>query len=140
MTSAPHPLIPEGWIAIAPEDTFSAIAGPVWFRPYTDKTPGCGFLSERRHRNLGDVVHGGALLTLADMALFDIMFRAVGRVKAVTISLNADFIRPAPIGRFIEATGEAMKSEGSILMARGVISADGEALMTFSGSLKRLRE
>jgi len=138
MTEIPHPLIPEGWVHLAPVETFSAMAGPIWFRPYSEKEPGCGFLSEPRHANYGGVIHGGALLTLADMALWDICRRIVGRFRGVTVTMNAEFLAPGPIGRFIMATGEATKIGRSLMFARGQITCEGETLLVFSGALKRV--
>jgi uncharacterized protein (TIGR00369 family) len=138
MTETPQPRIPEGWVHLAPAETFSAMAGPIWFRPYSETEPGCGFLSEPRHANYGGVIHGGALLTLADMALWDICRRVVGRFRGVTVTMNAEFLAPGPIGKFIMATGEATKIGRSLMFARGQITCNGEMLLVFSGALKKV--
>lgn len=130
--------IPDGWLRLELGDTFSAGAGPFYFRPYKEREPGVGFVSEPRHANIGGVIHGGALLTLADMALFDICRRVVGRFQGVTVTLNAEFLSPGPIGKLIMASGEATKIGNSMMFARGTISCEGAALLTFSGALKRL--
>jgi uncharacterized protein (TIGR00369 family) len=129
--------IPEGWIKQSFPDTFSAHAGPFYFRDYSDRRPGVGFLSEPHHKNAGDMIHGGALMTLADMSLWDICRRVIGPFRAVTLTMNAEFINPGPIGKFIEATGEPVKIGKSILFARGEVRCEGATLLTFSGSLKR---
>jgi len=129
---------PEGWVRFAPPDTFAAFAGPVFRREDASTAPGVGFWAEARHQNLAGVVHGGALLTLADMALFDIIFRRTGPIPAVTVSLNADFLRPAALGAFVEASGEAVRIGGSLLTARGFIRCENEVVVSFSGTLKRL--
>jgi uncharacterized protein (TIGR00369 family) len=118
-------------------DTFSGHAGPFYFREGYDNPPGVGFLSEPRHANVAGIIHGGALLTLADMALWDICRRASGPFNGVTLTLNSEFIAPGPIGRFIFATGEAVKIGKSIMFARGEILCGDDVLLTFSGSLKR---
>lgn len=138
MTQTPHPLIPEGWVQLAPVETFSAMAGRYYFRPYDEKEPGCGFMSEPRHANLGGIVHGGALLTLADMALWDICRRVVGRFRGVTVTMNSEFLSPGPIGKFIMATGETTRIGKSMMFARGLVTCDGETLLAFSGALKRI--
>jgi len=138
MTAPPHPLIPEGWIIQSFPDTFSAYAGPFYFRAYSEKEPGVGFVSEPRHANAGGIVHGGALLTLADMALWDICRRIVGRFHGVTVTMNSEFLSPGPIGKFIAATGEATKIGKSLMFARGVVACEGESLLAFSGALKRI--
>ena len=123
--------VPPGWIKQTHPQTFSHHAGPFYFRE-EGPTPGVGFLSEHHHANLGGIVHGGALMTLADMALWDICRREIGLFKAVTVSFNADFIGPGPIGSFIEASGEMTKAGRNLLFARGLVTADGEAVLSFS--------
>ena len=129
--------IPPGWKIQSFPDTFSAHAGPFWFRDDAEKEPGVGFLAEPRHANAGGIVHGGALLTLADMSLWDICRRAIGPFKAVTLTLNSEFLAPGRIGAFIVAVGEPLRIGKSLLFARGVVTAEGETLMSFSGTLKR---
>jgi acyl-coenzyme A thioesterase PaaI-like protein len=131
--------VPPGWSHFSTKDTFSGHAGPFWFRDDGTKTPGVGFVSRKIHTNFHGVIHGGALMTLADMALFNICFHAIGRFQGVTLSTTVDFIAAGPVGEFIEATGEATKASGSVLFARGRILAKGATLATFSGSLKRIK-
>ena len=131
-----HPPAPPGWRMQSPTNTYGYMVGPFYFRE-DGPTPGVGFFSAQRHANLGGVIHGGALMTLADMSLFDICIRAEGRIRAVTLTLNSEFIRPGPVGEFIEASGELVKAGKNVLFARGLVSANGKTLLSFSGSLKR---
>lgn len=129
--------VPAGWILQSHKDTFSGHAGPFYFRDIADRLPGVGFLSEARHANAIGMIHGGALLTLADMSLWDICRRAAGPFNAVTLTMNAEFVAPGPVGRFIVATGEAVRAGKSIMFARGEVRCGEDVLLTFSGSLKR---
>ena len=128
---------PDGWMEPRYRQTFAFHAGPVYFRVPGPKA-GVGFYSEPHHANLGNVIHGGALMTLADMALFDACFREYGEFAAVTLSLNVDFLNPGPIGKFIIAAGEITRAGKSIMFVRGFVEADDLALLSFSGSIKRL--
>lgn len=139
VAAANNPLVPEGWSIQSFPDTFSAHAGPFYFRDYAEKQPGCGFVSEPRHANAGGIVHGGALLTLADMSLWDICRRIVGPFRGLTVTINAEFIGPGPIGKFVMATGEATKIGNWLMFARGNICCDDDVLLTFSGTLKRIK-
>ncbi len=130
--------IPKGWKLQPFPDTFSAHAGPFYFRDYAEKEPGVGFFTEPHHANAGGIVHGGALMTLADMSLWDICRRVIGPFRAVTVCVNAEFIGPGPIGKFIMATGEPTKIGKSLLFARGMVTCEGEPLLAFSGTLKRV--
>ncbi len=126
---------PPGWVLHTLPGTFAGRAGP--FYRCEEGVPGVGFFSKPYHGNLGGVVHGGMLMTLADMALFNICAKALGGKMAVTVSMNADFIRPAPIGAFIIASGELTGAGRSLLFARGMVRADEKDLLAFSGTLKR---
>ena len=129
---------PPGWVSPPWLKTFSAHAGPFYFRE-EGGPPGVGFYAEPHHGNIADAVHGGMLMTLADMSLFDIAMRAASIERAVTVTMNAEFVGPGRIGDFIEATGELVKEGGSLLFLRGMISSNGNAIMSFSGTLKRSR-
>jgi uncharacterized protein (TIGR00369 family) len=128
---------PEGWTLQSHTETFSGRAGPYYFREESP-TPGVGFFARSEHMNLGGVIHGGALMTLADMSLWDICRRKVGPFRGVTVTMNAEFLRPGPTGCFVEATGETLAVGKRMLFARGLVTAKGKTLLSFSGSLKRL--
>ncbi len=132
-----YPPAPEGWVLQRHFGTFSGQAGPYYFRE-EGAAPGVAFFSEPRHANLNGVIHGGALLTLADMALWDICRREVGALNGVTVTLNAEFVGAGPVGAFIEAAGEATRVGRKLMFARGLVTAEGETLMAFSGTLKRV--
>ncbi len=133
--TAQETLIPPGWTRQQHPETFAWHAGPFYYNQ--NGAPGVGFVAQPHHANLGKMVHGGALLTLADMALFTICFREVGAFKGVTVSLNTDFLAPGKIGAFISATGEPVRIGKSLMVARGLIESEGVTLMSFSGTLKR---
>lgn len=128
---------PEGWVLQDFRDGFAYSAGPFYFR-VAGAVPGVAFFSEPRHANLGGIVHGGALLTLADMALFDACFRAQGRFRAVTVTLNSEFLEAGKVGEFIEARGELVGGGKSLMFVRGLVAAGDRRLLSFSGTVKRL--
>ena len=128
---------PPGWVLQRHLGTFSGLAGPYCFRE-DGPTPGVGFFAEPHHANLAGVIHGGALMTLADMALWDICRRKIGVFKGLTVTMNAEFVGPGPVGAFIEAGGEVIRVGRKLLFARGLVTAKGETLLAFSGTLKRL--
>ncbi len=130
-------LAPDGWTLQFHTETFSGRAGPFYFRK-EGSPAGVGFFAGPQHANLGGVIHGGALLTLADMALWDICRREVGVFKGVTVTMNSEFVAAGPVGGFIEATGEMVRAGRKLMFARGLVSAAGEPVMVFSGTLKRI--
>jgi acyl-coenzyme A thioesterase PaaI-like protein len=60
-------------------------------------------------------------------------------VRAVTVSLNGEFLGPAKAGDLVESTGEVTKAGGSLLFVRGLISTAGAPMLNFSGVIKKIR-
>ena len=135
-TDKTFPPAPKGWVLQRRFGSFSGRAGPYYFRE-EGAAPGVAFYSEPHHANHNGVLHGGALLTLADMALWDVCRREVGRLNGVTVTLNAEFVGAGPVGAFIEASGEITRVGRRLIFARGLATAQGEPLLVFSGVLKR---
>lgn len=129
--------IPDGWRPQSHLETFSGHAGPFYFRD-PGPIPGVGFFSEAHHANLAGVVHGGALMTLADMSLWDIASREIGMFRGLTVTMNSEFVGPGPIGAFIEATGEVTRAGRKLVFARGLVTSGGEPILSYSGTLKRI--
>jgi len=96
---------------------------------------------ERRHRNLGDVLHGGTMMGFIDCALFAAM-----RVldlgpsgPAVTMELQTHFIGAARIGEPLEARVEVARETGRFLFMRGLVvqGTDGENMASFTAIVKK---
>ncbi|WP_411819451.1 PaaI family thioesterase [Hyphococcus formosus] len=139
MTDKNEPKIPAGWQLQSHHETFSGQAGPFYFRDPGPK-PGVGFFSKPHHANLAGVIHGGALMTLADISLWDICAREVGFFRGLTVTMNSEFLGPGPIGAFIEATGEVTRAGRKLIFARGMVTSKGKPLLSYSGTLKRLSD
>jgi acyl-coenzyme A thioesterase PaaI-like protein len=126
-----------GWQAWVGGDPFEDHCGPYYFRQDADGGYRAAFRAERKHMNGGLFMHGGAMLTFADYCLFVIARDALKDDRAVTISLNGEFIGPAKIGDLVECTGEVVRAGGSLVFMRGLISTGGSPMMTFSGVVKK---
>ena len=103
---------------------------------------------ERRHSNLRDHVHGGALLGFIDMAMFAGCrgFGVLTAGAAVTLDLSTQFIGGGVVGKPIEAQVELLRETGRMLFVRGLVvqprdddGADGaeERIAAFSGTLRK---
>ena len=96
---------------------------------------------ERRHSNLSDRVHGGALLGFIDVALFAAS-RGFGLIEAgtaVTLDLSTQFIGGGRVGEPLEAQVELLKETGRLLFLRGlVVQGDGEErIASFAGTIRK---
>ncbi len=87
--------------------------------------------------NAGGVVHGGALMTFADFALFALAHTDEDDGYGVTVAFTSEFLSGALEGELIEARGEVMGGGKSITFVRGVITGDGRPVLNFSGTIKK---
>lgn len=126
-----------GWWSWSGRDAFEQLIGPF----YVTGEPGavrCGFMVEAKHLNGMKALHGGAMLAFADFCLFALSREARGgrRGAGVTVSLNGEFLGPARAGERVEATGEVTRSGRSLTFVRGLATAEGRPMLSFSGVIK----
>lgn len=119
-------------------DPFETQSGPYYFREEEGRIR-CAFRAERKHMNGGNFMHGGCAMTFADFALFSIADHVLKDERAVTVTLNGEFIGPAHEGDLVEATGEVIKAGKSMVFIRGLVSTGGNPVLSFSGVVKKIR-
>ena len=108
---------------------FLEIAGPTYSRREEDRSITTAMRAEERHLNGLGVVHGGALMSLADNALFNIATDA--------LTMNTEFLDAAQMGDLVVATGEVVRAGGSMIFVRGIVKAEGRPCLAFSGTIKK---
>lgn len=128
-----------GWYHWEPVDHFEEHAGPFYCKPEGDSLV-CGFIPEAKNRNGGGNIHGGALMTFADYALFMIAGGMETSVHGVTMNMNCDFVGAAEPGALLTARGEVVRAGGSVVFVRGIIDDDGRNVLSFSASIKRFKK
>jgi uncharacterized protein (TIGR00369 family) len=89
------------------EGKFAAHIGPYFLKKKFPNTI-FGAYVENYQCNLNEVAHGGFLMAYADSVGGFFAYNTVKK-GIVTINLNSQFIRPAPLGSWLEATGEVKK-------------------------------
>ncbi len=119
-------------------DPFETLAGPFFFKIEGERAR-CAFQPNRDHLNGGAALHGGALMSFADFALFSIAHKALqGGIKAVTLTCNCDFVSAGGLDGWVEAEGEVLRATRSLLFVRGLMTQRGRTLLAFSGTLKKI--
>ena len=120
------------------DDRFNRVLGKLLVR---ENGPGrgiCRMFPDRSHSNLGDMIHGGAILTFIDMALF-----AGGRmagadvIKAVTLDLSTRLLSPGRIGVPMDAEVELLRETGRLIFLDGRVTQEGELVASFTGALRK---
>ncbi len=129
-----------GWSTWDLETTFDQVVGPFYFRTDDDGRMRCAFRAEQKHMNAGHRMHGGCLMTFADIALFQVAYQELEGSRGVTVQLDSTFVDAVRVGDLVEATGEVVRAGGSLVFVRGQIAVADRTVMTFSGVIKRWKE
>ena len=128
----------EGWELLRGQDPFEDLAGPFYVRPEPDGTWRTGLRVEHKHMNGYGGMHGGCLMTMADFALFLIAREQLRDHESVTVSLHGDFVGPGRLGDLVEAVGDVVRETRTMIFMRGLITRNGDPLLSFSGVVKKL--
>ena len=136
---APDPNHPGWWTWDLPDDArFHSVIGKLLVREDGAGRAVCRMFPEARHSNLGDIVHGGALLTFIDMAFF-----AGGRlaganvIRAVTLDCSVRFLSPGRIGVPLDAHVELLRETKRLAFFAGRVVQGEELVAAFSGALRK---
>lgn len=119
-------------------DNFETHNGPFWHREENGEIR-CAFRLEDKHINGSGAVHGGCLMTFADYCLFAISNKVLEDGRGVTLSFSSEFIDAAYKGDLVECTGEVVRAGRSIIFVRGMLTTSGRPLLSFSGTVKRIK-
>ena len=106
--------------------------------PYYIKRDGEGWLVglevQDKHANYIDIAHGGVLSTLADVALsLQVYLSEQPNPTVTTSSLTTNFLSPAKVGDWLQASAEIDRLGKRTAHVHGRIAARGEVLATMSG-------
>jgi acyl-coenzyme A thioesterase PaaI-like protein len=130
-----------GWMRWGFKDPtrFNALLGKLIVRPEEGGKVRMRAFPDRSHSNLGDKVHGGALLGYIDVALF-----AVSRIHglidagtAVTLDLSTQFIGAADFDRELDVVGEVLRATRRLIFIRGLVEQGDALIASFSGTVRR---
>ncbi len=125
------------WDAVD-QTRFNALLGSIAYR-LEGNTARVRMHPERRHSNIRDTVHGGAILAFVDVALFA-GARAFGLLEAgtaVTLGLDTQFIGGGIIGQPLDAEVELLRETGRLLFLRGLVTQDDTRVAAFSGTVRK---
>ena len=145
-----HPLIrhqpdPDhpGWWTwdVTGPDRYNSTIGKLLVRAEGPGKARCRMFPDTLQSNLGNVVHGGAILTFVDMALF-----AGGRLSgtdiahAVTLDLSCQFLSPAQLGQPLDTSVEVLRETKRLAFMRGLVEQEGTIVAAWSGTLRKSGE
>jgi acyl-coenzyme A thioesterase 13 len=120
-------------------DPYETAIGPFCFRLDGEHVR-CAFEPRREHLNGGGTIHGGALMSFADFALFCIAHNALAGDKAVTLTCNGEFLTAGTLAAIVEARGEVLRATRTLIFVRGLVTQLSQPLLAFSGTLKKIEK
>jgi uncharacterized protein (TIGR00369 family) len=130
---------PASYRETALSDPFEIYLGPVF---ETGAKGARRFLLQidARHVNLRGVLHGGMLMTFADLALGQAAWDLTDHANVVTLSMQSQFLKTARIGDAVEVAPKLLRRTRSLLFLRGDFEVAGEVIYTASSIWKILGE
>ena len=143
ITHMPDPDHPGWWtwdIGEHPEgvERFNATIGKLLVRAEGEGLARCRMFLEAEQSNLGNVAHGGAILTFIDMAMFAGGYAAGADIAfSVTLDLSAQFLSPGRLGRPLDATVEVLKETKRLAFMRGLVVQEEETVAAWTGTLRK---
>ena len=136
MTEITPPL--DGYTIYDPIDPLENHVGPFFWKELEDGIQHFVLKSEARHCNRHEIVHGGLMMTMIDLAMV-VAAKETWDEQLVTVSLNSEFVDAGRAGDLIEANGELVRRTGSMAFVRGRVYVGERTLLSSSAVLKRLR-
>ncbi len=125
-----------GWHEWDGIDPFEMATGPF----YVARDNGglvTGFRPTAKNCNGHGHIHGGALMTFADFSLFMLAGSEGEEINGVTVTMNSEFLAPAQAGQLLIGCGERTGGGRSLVIVRGIITADDRPVLSFSGVIRR---
>lgn len=120
---------------------FNHYVGPVYRLSTEPDGTGArfGFVAEAKHMNSAGSVHGGMLMSFADIAMSQTARLGVTNEVARgfgTVSLTADFVGPGRLGDFIEAKVRVTRRTRTLAFLSADIFAGDRPLLVATGLWK----
>ena len=132
-----------GWYSWGNMDpaSFAAQTGKLIFKPNAPGHAVVRMFPEERHMNMGGSIHGGAVMSFIDMALFSGGFCAgMARGHYVTLEMSTKFIARGQSGVPLDAHVHLLKqTPGGLVFIAGYCEQAGAICYSFTGTLKQIK-
>lgn len=129
--------VPEGYQPITSSSPFGGLNGPVFERLDEEGQLWRGFRVDRRHINMGGRLHGGMLMTLADIILGQVAWTTL-EGPCVTVRLSSEFMGGAKLGDWVAGTAKAMGQEQGFIHMHVTIYGSDQPIFMANGTFKAI--
>ncbi|MBV8976777.1 MAG: PaaI family thioesterase [Alphaproteobacteria bacterium] len=127
----------DGYAEIRLVDPFEIHVGPALAKG--EKAARAYALRARdEHCNMRGIVHGGMLMTLADMMLGQALWDATDSAACVTMNMQVQFLKSARAGDVIEVAPRIVRRTRSLVFMAGDFTVGGQTVMTVQSVWKLL--
>jgi uncharacterized protein (TIGR00369 family) len=118
---------------------FNLFAGPFYRLKDDGERRRFAFVALEKHMNAAGSVHGGLLMTFADIAMSRTARLATGAASCSTVALSCDFAGAGRLGDLIEIGVRVTRQTRTLAFLSSEISAAGRVLMVASGLWRIVR-
>jgi uncharacterized protein (TIGR00369 family) len=115
---------------------FNLHAGPVWRLPADGEVRRFALVVAEKHMNYSGSVHGGLIMTFADVAMSQTARAVSGAPMTNTISMTCDFVGPGKLGDILEARVRVTRQTRTMVFLLGDIVAGERAVAVATGLWK----
>ena len=125
-----------GYTIPYPDDPFEMNSGPFYLGKGNNGETIVALEVSQSQCNSGLVAHGGLLMTLADLAVCHEAVKNLSNLRALTVSLTANFLKPAKKGTILKAFPEVSHRTKRTAFAEAYILADDEKVFTCTSVIR----
>ena len=117
---------------------FNNYVGPFYRLPDVDggRVRRFAFVVAEKHMNSAGTVHGGVLMTFADMSMGQTARAETGATGGSTVSLNSDFVGPGGLHDVIEARVRVSRRARTMVFISAELFAGDRLLLVATGLWK----
>jgi len=127
------------WDLSDQQDRYNRTIGKLLVRGDGEGKASCRMFPEIGHSNLGNIVHGGAILTFVDMAMFAGGYMAGADLgPSVTLDLSARFLSGASLGAPLDCSVEILRESKRMAVMRGLVEQEATTVAAWSGTLRKM--
>jgi uncharacterized protein (TIGR00369 family) len=96
-------------------------------------------MPSRKHCNMLNTLHGGAMMLLVDLALFAAIRLILDGDGdgAVTLDLSQQFLSAGKFGKPVDAVVEVLRETGRLVFFRGLVEQESTTLAAFSATVRK---
>jgi acyl-coenzyme A thioesterase PaaI-like protein len=115
---------------------FNKFSGPFYRLPDDGDVRRFAFVALPHHMNGAGTVHGGLLMTFADISMSRTSRLISGAKSCSTVALNCDFVGPGRLGDLIESRVRATRQTRTLIFLSAELSTASHIVMTATGLWK----